>query len=70
VYESPTDSPECGIVWKTCTRERWDPDRLFDRRCERLSYVGSYRAYVWRVVRFFPYKVYIDSNLRDTLGYE
>jgi hypothetical protein len=41
-------------VWKTCTRERWDSDRLFDYRCKRLSYVGSWRAYVWRVARFSP----------------
>jgi hypothetical protein len=26
LYGPPTDSPECGIMWKTCTRKRWDPD--------------------------------------------
>jgi hypothetical protein len=25
---------------------------------------------VWRVVRFFPCRVYIDLSHRDTLGYE
>jgi hypothetical protein len=25
---------------------------------------------VWRVVRFFPYMVYIGSSHRDTFGYE
>jgi hypothetical protein len=30
VYGPPTDSPECGIAWKTCTSERWDPSQLFD----------------------------------------
>jgi hypothetical protein len=24
VYRPPTDSTECGIAWKKCTRERWD----------------------------------------------
>jgi hypothetical protein len=30
VYEPPTDSPMCNIAWKTRTRERCDPPRLFD----------------------------------------
>jgi hypothetical protein len=30
VYRPPTDSPACGIAWKTCTRERWDPDQPYD----------------------------------------
>jgi hypothetical protein len=30
VYGPPTDSPVCGIAWKMCTRERWDPDRPYD----------------------------------------
>jgi hypothetical protein len=29
VYEPPTDDPECGTVWKMCTREWWDPDRPY-----------------------------------------
>jgi hypothetical protein len=29
VYRPPTDSPACGITWKMCTRERWDPDRPY-----------------------------------------
>jgi hypothetical protein len=29
VYKPPTDSPVCGIAWKTCTRKRWDPDRPY-----------------------------------------
>jgi hypothetical protein len=29
VYGLPTNKPACGIVWKTCTRERWDPDRPY-----------------------------------------
>jgi hypothetical protein len=34
VYGPPTDSPACGIMWKTCTRKRWDPARLFDHCCK------------------------------------
>jgi hypothetical protein len=30
VYMPPTDSPECSIVWKTCTMKRWDLDRPYD----------------------------------------
>jgi hypothetical protein len=35
MYGPPTDSPACGIVWKTYTRERCDPARLFDH-CHEL----------------------------------
>jgi hypothetical protein len=35
VYGPPTDSPKCSIVWKTCTRERWDLTRLLER-CHEL----------------------------------
>jgi hypothetical protein len=30
VYGPATNSSECCITWKTCTRERWDPDRSYD----------------------------------------
>jgi hypothetical protein len=30
VYGPPTDSIECGITWKTCTRTRWDLDRPYN----------------------------------------
>jgi hypothetical protein len=29
VCRPPTNSPKCGITWKACTRERWDPDRPY-----------------------------------------
>jgi hypothetical protein len=32
--------------------------------------VSPERLHVQRVVRFFPCKVYADSNHHDTLGYE
>jgi hypothetical protein len=39
--------------------------------CEWLSYVRASRSQAYDVlVRFFPYRVYIDSSHRDTLGYE
>jgi hypothetical protein len=57
VYGPPTDSPECGIAWKTCTRERWDPTRLFDRWHEPWLHVGSWRPHVCHVVRLLPCKV-------------
>jgi hypothetical protein len=69
VYGPPTNSPVYGITWKTCTRERWDPTWLFDRCHELRLHVGSGRPHVCRVARFFPRKMYIYSNLHDTLGY-
>jgi hypothetical protein len=54
VYSSPKESPACGIVWKTCIRERWDPDRPYDvvaKGCHTWSIRG--RAYVM-LVRFIP----------------
>jgi hypothetical protein len=29
VYGPPTDSLTCGIMWKTCIRERWDLNRPY-----------------------------------------
>jgi hypothetical protein len=36
VYGPLTDSPMCDIVWKMCTRKRWDPDQPYGiimKRC-------------------------------------
>jgi hypothetical protein len=39
--------------------------------CEWLSYVRASGSQAYDVlVRFFPYRVYIDSSHRNTLGYE
>jgi hypothetical protein len=35
VYGPPMDSLACGITWKTCTREKCTPTRLFDH-CHEL----------------------------------
>jgi hypothetical protein len=54
VYGPPTDSPACGIVWKTCTRERWDPDwpyGIIAKGCHTWHVRG--RGYVV-LVRFVP----------------
>jgi hypothetical protein len=54
VYGSPKESPACGIAWKTCIRERWDPDQPYDviaKGCHTWSIRG--RAYVM-LVRFIP----------------
>jgi hypothetical protein len=54
VYGLPTDSPACGIKWKMCTRERWDPDRPYDivvKGCHTWHVRG--RVYVM-LVRFIP----------------
>jgi hypothetical protein len=70
VYGPPTDSLACGITWKTYTRERCDPARLFDYCHELWPLVLP--SLLTRVVLsgYFPCKVYTDSNLYDTLGYE
>jgi hypothetical protein len=38
--------------------------------CERLSYVACPWMRVCHVCQVFSYKIYIDSNLWNTLGYE
>jgi hypothetical protein len=57
VYGPPMDTPKCGITWKTCTRERWDPARLFDRYRELWPHVGPWRPRVCHVVRLLPCKI-------------
>jgi hypothetical protein len=52
VYGPPMDSPTCGIAWKTCTREWWDPDQPYGivlKGCHTWFVRG--RAYVV-LVRF------------------
>jgi hypothetical protein len=54
VYVPPTDSLVCGIMWKMCTRERWDPDRPYDvvaKGCHRWLIRG--RVYIV-LVMFIP----------------
>jgi hypothetical protein len=55
---------------KTSSREQ-GPNFDIVGTYEWLSYVRANRSQAYDVlVRFFPYKVYIDSSHRDTLGYE
>jgi hypothetical protein len=66
VYGSPKDSPACGTAWKTCTRERCGPVRLFNRCHELCSLMVPVWLTCYQVVIL---QGYIDSNLRDTIGY-
>jgi hypothetical protein len=55
---------------KTSFREQ-GPDLDLVGTCEWLSYMRASGSQAYGVlVRFFPCRVYIDSNRRDTLGYE
>jgi hypothetical protein len=55
---------------KTSSREQ-GPDFDLVGTCEWLSYVRASGSQVYVVlVRFFPWRVYIDSSHHDTLGYE
>jgi hypothetical protein len=67
VYGPPADSPSCGIAWKTCTRERCDPARLFDCCCELWPLVVPSWLMCVVLLGYFPCKVYTDLNLHDTL---
>jgi hypothetical protein len=69
VYEPPTDSPVCGIAWKTCTRERWDLNRPYDdvvKGCHMWHVRG--RAYVV-LVRFIPLQDWLLIWISATLSY-
>jgi hypothetical protein len=68
VYGPPTDSPACGIVWKTCTKERWDSDWPYDiiaKGCHTWSVYG--RAYVV-LVRFIPLQSWLLIRISATLS--
>jgi hypothetical protein len=70
VYRPPTDIPKCGIAWKTCTRERWDSAWLFDHCCELRPLVVPLWLTCVVLSGYLSCKVYIDSNLCNTLRYE
>jgi hypothetical protein len=68
VYGPPTDSPVCGIMWKTCTKERWDPNRPYDVVAKGFHmWPIRERAYI---VLIRPTRLVIDSDLHDILGYD
>jgi hypothetical protein len=51
----------------------WEQGPDFDivGTCECLSYMRASESQAYGVlVRFFPYRVYINLSRRDTLGYE
>jgi hypothetical protein len=78
-YVEPHLPASCGAFtfgWrmrpmaKTSSREQ-GPDFDILGTCEWLSYAGASGSQLYGVlVRFFPWRVYIDSSHRDTLGYE
>jgi hypothetical protein len=54
---------------KTSSRSKGDFDLV--GTCEWLSYVRVFGSQAYgMLVRFFSYRVYINSSYRDTLGYE
>jgi hypothetical protein len=70
VYGSPKESPACGIAWKTCIRERWDPDRPYDV-VAKGCHTWSIRGRVCHVGQIYtPARLVIDLNVCNTLGYE
>jgi hypothetical protein len=69
VYGPLMDSPICGIAWKTCTRERWDPDRPYDvvaRGCHTWPLCG--RTYIV-LVRFIPLHGWLLIRISVILSY-
>jgi hypothetical protein len=68
VYVPPTDSAACGIAWKTCTRERWDPDRPYNvvaKGCHTWPVRG--RTYVV-LVKFIPLQGWLLIRISMTLS--
>jgi hypothetical protein len=69
VYTPPMYSPVCGVVWKTCTRERWDldyPYGIVAKGCHIWHVRG--RAYVV-LVRFIPLQSWLLIRISVTLSY-
>jgi hypothetical protein len=66
--EPPTDNPACGITWKMCIRERWDPDWPYDivaKGCHMWPVRG--RAYVM-LVTFIPLSGLLLIRIFTTLS--
>jgi hypothetical protein len=64
----PMDSPICGIAWKTCTWERWEPDRPYGivaKGCHTWPIRGS--VYVM-LVRFIPLQCWLLICISATLS--
>jgi hypothetical protein len=68
VYGPPTDSPACGITWKTCTRNRWNLDRPYGivvKGCHKWHVRG--RACVV-FVRFLPLQGWLRIQISAALS--
>jgi hypothetical protein len=78
-YVEPHLPASCGVFSfggimrprvKTLSRKQ-GPDFDIVGTCEWLLYVRVSKSQTYGVlVKFFPYRVYINSSCRDTLGYE
>jgi hypothetical protein len=70
VYGPPMDSSVCGITWKTCTTERWDPDQPYDI-IAKGCHMWPVRGRVCHVGQIYtPPRLVIDLDLCDTFEYE
>jgi hypothetical protein len=68
VYGPSTDSPVCGIMWKTCTSEMWDSDQPYGiivKGCHTWSIRG--RVYV-TLVRSMPLQGLLLIQISVTLS--
>jgi hypothetical protein len=68
VYGSPTDSPACGTMWKTCTRERWDPDRPYDVVAKGCHMWPVRRRVYIMMVRFITLQGWLLIRISATLS--
>jgi hypothetical protein len=59
----------CGIVWKACTRERWDPDRPYDVVVKGCHTWPVYKCTYVMLVMFIPLQglllIWISAILSD-----
>jgi hypothetical protein len=66
VYDPPTDSSACDITWKTCTRERWDPNRPYNivmKYCHTwLWYPDSRLNRIDRILILSRYTFFSESS--------
>jgi hypothetical protein len=68
VYGPPTDSPACGITWKTCTREMWDPDRSYVVVAKGYHMWPVRRCVYVMLVRLIPLQGCLLIRISETLS--
>jgi hypothetical protein len=68
VYGPHKDSPACGIAWKTCTRERWDPHWPYSV-IVKCCHTWPVRGHVYVVlVWFIPLQGWLLIQISTTLS--